>query len=179
MISMNKIFSVLIMCVLFISCKKQFEGFTKFTISYSEEATISSSTGVNLPFNINTPPTETNSKQEFKNEKTRKDLIKEIFIENISIEIKNPSSADFSFLEEVTIYIKADGLDEKSVAWKKPVVNTGSNILKLDVTSHDLQEYIKMDSFTLRINAITDELLTQDHTLNISTKFNISAKLLN
>ena len=43
----------------------------------------------------------------------------------------------------------------------------------------DLQEYIKMDSFTLRINAITDELLTQDHTLNISTKFNISAKLLN
>ena len=70
-------------------------------------------------------------------------------------------------------------MDEKSVAWKKPVVNTGSNILKLDVTSHDLQEYIKMDSFTLRINAITDELLTQDHTLNISTKFNISAKLLN
>jgi hypothetical protein len=175
---MKKILSIFSISLILFSCSKQFEGLTNFKISYSNEAVIQSSTGINLPFNIATPPTETNSEQKFKNENTTKDFIKEIFIESIKVQITDPNSADFSFLEEITIYINADGLEEKSIAWKNPVAGNGSKTLILDVSGDDLQEYIKKDAFTFRINAITDEIITQDYTLKISTECKVSAKLI-
>lgn len=176
---MYKLFLLIFSATTLLSCEKQFDGLTSFNISYTEETVIQSSTGVNLPFNISTPPVATNSETKFKNENTRKDLIKEIFLESLSATIKSPNSADFSFLEEISIYINADGLAEKKIAWKTPVTNGTSNKIHLNVSSDDLQEYIKKNTFTLRVNAVTDEVLTQDHTLEIKSTFDISAKLIN
>lgn len=163
----------------FVSCKKQFEGLTNFTMDYSTQAKVESSVGVNLPFNINTPPVATNAEAKFSTENTRTDLVEEIFIEKLTIEITSPSSADFSFLEDIKISISAEGESDLQVGWKSPVPNSTGATLNLDVTTEDLQRFIVKDEFTLKIEVTTDELLAQDHYFDVKSSFKVKAKLLN
>lgn len=160
------------------SCN-QFEEFTHFVINYEQEAKIESTTGINLPFNLATPRMETNSEQTFENNDTKKEFIRTIYLDSLSLELFDPPNEDFSFLEEISIYIKAEGLDEVLIASKNPVPDQSSNLIKLDCTDKDLQEYIKADAFTLRLKAVTDEVLTRDHYFKIRSSYSVSAKLIN
>lgn len=176
-----KIKSLIAVLIILISssCSDQFDGLTNFTLEYTHQSKIDSNVGVNLPFNISTPPVQTNSTAEFKNENTAKNLIEEIYIEQLKITLTSPSNADFSFLENITIYINADGKDEQEIAWKKPVPSNAGASITLDINDTDLQEYIVQDEFSLRINATTDELIASDHHFEVFTKFRVKAKLLN
>jgi len=173
--------SLLLILVVIItsSCSKQFEGLTNFTIEYTQEVKVESNGGVNLPFNIGTPPVQTNTTSKFENENTAKNLIEEIYIEEVKITLTAPDNSDFSFLENITIYINADGKDEKKIAWKNPVPSNTGVVLTLDISNVDLQEYIVQDEFSLRINVTTDEIITSDHYFEIYTRFYVNAKLLN
>ena len=75
------------------------------------------------------------------------------------------------------MYISADGLDEVKIAGK---VNVPADVavLDLDITGVDLKEYIKADKFSLRLNTVTDELLTSDHHIDIHSEFFVDAKIL-
>lgn len=75
------------------------------------------------------------------------DLVKSTFIQSLSIEITNPSSADFSFLENFTLFISAEALEKKNIAWKEPVSESNTNVLHSDISSEDLQAYIKAHKF--------------------------------
>ena len=158
------------------SCN-QFESFTNFIIRYEQDAKIESSTGINLPFNLNTPQMETNAEQEFESNNTHKDKIESIALDSLKLVLTDPAGEDFSFLEEITIYIKAEGLDEVEIAKKIPVPESTSNTLVLDCTQLDLQEYIKMDNFSLRLRTVTDELITKDHYFTIYSVYSVDAKL--
>lgn len=161
------------------SCKKQFEGLTNFTMEFSSQAKVESSVGINLPFNISTPPIETNAEAKFSTENTRTDLVEEIFIESLTIEITSPNSADFSFLENIKISLSADGETDLQVGWKTPVPSSAGATLELDVTPDDLQRFIVKDEFKLKIEVTTDELLAQDHYFDVKSSFKVKAKLLN
>jgi hypothetical protein len=161
------------------SCKDQFDSLALFTLSYTQDMTIESNTIIQLPIDIVTPPIESNSETEFKNENTRKDLVKSIFIESLTVEIINPSSADFSFLENIALYISAEGLEKKKIAWKEPVPESNSNVLHPDITTEDLQAYIKADKFKLELNATTDEIISQDHDIRVFSEFKVTASLIN
>lgn len=155
----------------------QFESFTNFTIDYVQDAKIESSTGINLPFNIATPAMETNAEQKFRSEDTRKEYIKSIFLNKLEIEIVDPPNEDFSFLEEVSIFIKSPDLEEVMIASKKPVPTETGSVLALTIEDIDLQDYIKSEEFTLRLKAVTDELITRDHYIKIRSSYAVSAKL--
>jgi len=85
-------------------------------MEYSQRATIPSSTGINLPFDIFTPEMETNSESKFSVNDTRKDLIEEITLTELELVIISPDTADFSFLNSIEVYISADGLEEIQIA---------------------------------------------------------------
>lgn len=155
----------------------QFESFTNFTLKYEQDVKVESSTGINLPFNIATPQTETNAESEFESNDTEKKYIKSITLDSLVLTLFDPPNEDFSFLEEISIFIKAEGLDEHRIAWKNPVPASASNRLTLDCTDDDLQEYIKKDKFSLRLKVVTDELITRDHYFRIRSAYSVSAKL--
>lgn len=159
-------------------CAKQFDGLTNFTVEYTQEVTVQSSVGINLPFNISTPPVPSGSEAKFKNENTRKDLIKHIYIEDLQMKITSPTNGDFSFLEDISIYLVAEGEGESKIAWKEPVPNSAGNSIVLNVSAEDLQRFIVKDEFSLKVNITTDEVLAQDHTFEIFSKFDVSAKLI-
>lgn len=171
----QKYFTVVAFLLLITSCDK-LDELTKFEIEYDTEVTIPSSTGVNLPFDILTPDTETNSESEFESNDTRKELIEEIKLTQLQLVINAPTNADFSFLESIEVYISADGLDEIKIASKTDVPETVS-VLDLDIEDVDLQEYIKKDSYNLRLNTVTDEAMSTDHTIGVNSTFFVDAKI--
>lgn len=170
--------NILIISLAFIlfGCKK-FDKLTQFYVTFDETAVIPATAGVNFPFNILTPDVETNSESTFEVNDTRKDLIEEIILTTLDLTISSPSDADFSFLESISVYIKADGLDEMKIAWKETIPQT-AKVLKLDLTGADLKEYIKSDKFTLRLNTKTDETINSDHHIEIHSIFYVDAKVL-
>lgn len=176
---MNHLLRALLLVVLAvpIGCG-QFEGLTTFTMYYKTSTTIQKTFGVNLPFNLNTPPVTTNSEAQFRTENTRADLVQTITMKHLDFEITSPQGEDFSFLKEIFIYISADGLPEIEVGRKSPVPDQTTSVLELDVTDQNLQEYLKAEVFDLRVQAVTDEVISQDHKIDINAEFDVYAKLL-
>lgn len=173
---MRKYISVIILAVLLSNCSK-LDELTKFNMDYDTQVTIPSSAGINLPFDVLTPDTETNSESTFESNDTRKDLIEEIKLTQLQLVITSPSDADFSFLESIEVFISADGLDELKIASKVEVPETVST-LDLEVSDTDLKDYIKKDNYSLRLNTVTDEAMSQDHQIDVKSTFFVDAKIL-
>lgn len=156
-------------------CKAKF---TQFNMEYNSQATIPSTTPVDLPFDVTTPDQTTNSSYKFEVNDTRKENIKKITLTELRISIIAPEGETFSFLKDMSVYISADGLSEKLVAYKYDINNSIGAVLNCDVTNEDLQAYIKADSFVIRLETVTDEVISNDIDVNIYTDFFVDAKLI-
>ena len=147
-------------------------------MDFNNEIVIPSSTGISLPINLLTPELETNSESTFEVNDTRKDLIEEIRLTSLILTLNAPDNADFSFLESISVYMNAQDLPEVEIAWEDDVPDNAGNQISLNVSNEDFKEYIKKDEFSLRVNTITDEILTSDHQIDIASSFFIDAKIL-
>lgn len=163
---------------LFINGCKKLDKLTQFNMDYNTSVVIPSSTAVDLPFNIMTPDVQSNSESTFSINDTRKDLIQQIILKKMELTITDPADGDFSFLKSISIYISAQGLSEAKIAWLDSIPAGTGNILDLDTSDSDLKDYIKQDNFSLRLNTVTDELLTQDYHIDINSRFFVNAKIL-
>ena len=173
---MRYLFLILSFLFTISSCDK-IDELTKFDIEYNSKVVVPGATGINLPFNVITPDMETNSDSKFEVNDTRKDLIEEIKLIALQMVITSPTAADFSFLNSVEVFISADGLDEIKIAEKDVPENAGAT-LDVDVLDIDLKEYIKKDEFNLRLNTVTDEVINEDHEIDVNTTFFVDAKIL-
>ena len=162
----------------FNSCEK-IDEWTQFTMEYNQETTIEAS--FNVPIlagllEIPTPDITTNSESTFASENTRKDLVEEAKLTELTLTLLSPNGGDFSFLESVKVYISASGLEEILVASKINV--PASATISLTCEGHNLEAYIKKDEITLRVETVTDEILTEDYGIKIHSEFYIDAKIL-
>lgn len=168
---------IMIIALLFASCE-QVDELTEFDMNYETSFTIPGTIGLDMPIDIQTPEIETNSQQKFSGQDTKKDLIEEIVLNEMELSIQSPSDGDFSFLNELTIYINAEGLEEIKIAWKDSIPDTVGSELSLETASNDLKQYIFEDAFSLRVKSKTDEVIDQDHEVNVSSVFHVNAKIL-
>jgi len=151
---------------------------TKFNMDYNTQVVIESSANIDLPFDVFSPDVETNSESEFAINDTRKDLIEQIILRELNLTITAPEEEDFSFLESVNIYISAEGLPETQIASMDEVPDNNTGSLQLVTVGTDIKEYIKMDSFSLRLNTVTDEIITSDYYIDVDAVFFVDAKIL-
>ncbi len=147
-------------------------------MDFRESVAIQSNTGLNLPFNVFTPDITTNSESSFANNNTRKDLIQDVRLKQLTLTITSPSSGNFKFLKSIGLYLSADGLQEIKIAGKENISDNVGNTLDLDIIDIDLKEYIKKDKYKVRLNTVTDELISQDHQIEIYSVFRVDAKIL-
>jgi hypothetical protein len=168
---------ILLFASLGFNCKK-LDKLTEFDLSYNQTVVIPSSTTLNLPLNIPTPDFTTNSESTFSQNNTNSSLIQSIFIDKLDVTINSPTSGNFNFLKSVVIYISTPNLPETKVAWKDPVVNNNSTQLTLDLSTENLIEYLKSDTLKLKLVVVTDELITSDYHIDVTSKFHVKAKLL-
>jgi hypothetical protein len=160
-----------------LGCKK-IDKLTQFNMEFNESIVIPSSTGINLPFNILTPDVATNAESTFAVNDTRKDLIEEIKLTKLTLTLTAPPNGDFGFLKSISVFISADGLSETKIAWKDVVPSDIGAVLNLEVSDTDLKDFIMKDNFKLKLNTVTDELLTSDHHIDIKSVFFVDAKIL-
>ncbi len=174
---MKYIFYIFLSATLVVSCS-QVDKFTMFEMSYKSNVTIQPTTTINLPIVVFTPDMTTESEAEFEINDTRKDLIESITLQELTLTLTSPVQEDFSFLKSIRVYISADGLAEKEIAFKDPVAASDENTLSLDLLNANLQEFIIKDMFSLRVQTITDELFTAAHDIDINSVFFVDAKIL-
>jgi len=124
---------------------KQIDKLTQFDMDYDETVTLPSTIGINVPFNMFTPDITTNSEETFEINDTRKDLIEEITLKEMTMEVTSPENGDFSFLKSIEVYISADDLDEIKIAWNTDVGSNPGKKITLETSAEDLKEYIKKD----------------------------------
>lgn len=159
------------------SCKK-LRDLATFTINNTSYTTIPSGGIVNLPFQLFTPDVQTNSAQEFSTNKTEAKLVRTAFLKALTLSIYEPEQANFDFLRSVEVFISADNLEEKRIAVKTDIPQTGlKSILVNTDSSVDLKEYIKGDSYNLRIQVVTRQLPGSDITLRIQSAFEVEANV--
>lgn len=165
---------ILLSTIILSSCDK----LTQFDIEYEAEATIQSSSPVNLPFNVITPEITSNSTSTFESNNTRKDLVEEILLKQLDMEITSPSNGDFSFVNEIHIFLKADGLEDIEIAYIEDIPDNVGNKISLTTVCKDFKEYIKKDQFQISIDVVTDEVIAQDHVVKIYSVFGVDAEIL-
>lgn len=173
---MYRLTFILVSLLLVFSCKK-IDKLTQFDMDYDSSVTVESTLGINVPFNIYTPDITTNSESTFESNNTHKDLIESISLKTMTMSISNPAGDDFSFLKSIEIYISADGLSDVKIAWKDDISDNTTE-LNLETSSTDLKDYVKKDSFKLKVTTTTDEVLTHDYTIDIHSVFFVDAKIL-
>jgi len=174
---MRKLIPLLLLIPFLFACEKPQQDIS-FYLPVNSEATIPAGTGINLPFNLVTPNIESNSQAAFNGNNTSASLVKSISLATMTLELISPSGEDFSFLDEITVYISAEDLPESEIA-SLINISPDSSLIELNTTGLDLKQYVVKDKFDMRIKTSTDEILGSEHKLEIKSRFLVEASLLN
>lgn len=168
-------FLLLLLSVLAFACK-EIDKLLTFNIDHSQDLTFSSGFPVNTLQVFAPVDVTTNSESEFKNNRTKAELVKDVSLTELKLTITDPSTEDFSFLKTVEIYISlSDGSKETRLAYVENVPATVGNTLNLTSTNVKLDEYIKAGSYKLRTKVVYDEYTTKNYTVRSDMKFKVTA----
>ena len=168
-----KLITVAVLSLVVISCDKVDELLT-FTFNNETNFTIENQTETDVPFNIPTPDITTNSSQEFKNNNTASDLVKEINLNQMTLTIESPDDFTFSFLKSLRIYISTDDQDETEIAYKDDIPEDATSI-EMETYDKDLSPYVKGDTYDLRFEAVIRKVITQDVTFKAEMEYKVRA----
>ncbi|MCB0508087.1 MAG: hypothetical protein R2739_00230 [Chitinophagales bacterium] len=181
---MRKVFSVLTIFLLFgFSGCKLIDKLTQFNISYSTDFSIPATSIISLPIPIpdivQPADISTNTTQTFENNNTHADLLEKVALKKLKLTITNPSSRKFDFLKSAYVYISADGLPEVKVAYIEEIDDaTVGNSIELTPEDQDLQEYLKKDKITIRVEATADKTTNSETDIKVDATFFVDAKIL-
>lgn len=163
--------------IFFGACKKPNQDIS-FFLPITSQAAIPPGAGINLPFNVNTPAIASNSSSAFAGNNTTANLVQNISLSTLSMEVLSPAGEDFSFLNEITVYISAEGLPESEIATIKEI-DPSATVINLTTNAKDLKAYLIKDEYDMRIETVTDEVLAQEHQIEIKSRFLVEARLGN
>lgn len=179
-------FYVLIALIGFIvSCKKkEVDKLTEFDIYYTTNLTIPSAS-ITVPptpttsVEFTTPNIPTQQSTKFKEEGTAQNLIDEIKMTRFTISAigTGTTTANLDYLKSITIYIKASGVGETSIAYKSNIP-TGISSIAVDLEDVNIKEYIFKDNIQFRVLAIFDASSSSSQTLKMDETVHVTAKLL-
>lgn len=166
---------LLVVSVFAFSCK-EIDKLLTFDIEHSQNMTFSSGFPVNTLQVFAPVDVTTHSEDEFKNNRTKSELVKNVSLTSLKLTITDPAAEDFSFLKTVEIFISLpDGSKEIRLAYVENVPQTIGNTLDLTSTNAKLDEYLKASSYKLRTKVIYDEYTTKSYAIRADMKFKVTA----
>jgi len=161
----------------FTGCEK-IDELTQFDVDLESMITIQAGTPLDLPINILTPDIETDYEAVYSAYDTRADRIEEVQLSSLTLEIISPESGNFNFLESIDLSMQAGDDEAESIAYKTSIADDNAITLELETSSANLKDYLSIDNFKLKLNCITDEILTADHDIKVKMKFFVDARVL-
>lgn len=168
-------------CILFFfqDCKK-LKKYTDFDVDYSTDFVVPASGGlINLPINIVTPETTTNTEGIYDNEGTEAKLVDEVTMTRLNLQINSPQNASFDFLKSIEVYLSCSNEPEVLVASKYDIPQTGLRLLELDTHGDNLKAYLQENAFKIRVKTNMRQALAYDVSMTANETFHVKAKLKN
>jgi len=160
------------------SCKKADE-FTKFNMVFDEPIRdvriipLFVGETIKMPFT-----TATESESQFHKHDTAKNLVEEIRAKEAVMNIGADFDADFSFLESIKFYIKAEGKPDRLIASQTLIPADIGKSLELDVIDQDLSLYLKEEELEMIVEIKVREAVAEPFDMKIYMKFLVNAKIL-
>lgn len=165
-------------CMVFLSACEKLNELTSFNINPQTSFTIpGQQTGLGEVLSIPKQEVAASSEQTFESNNTRKDLVEKAQLNKLNLTITGPENANFDFLNEVKIYISADGEGEALLAFKENIPENGSRVLELETTGENLAAYIKKDQYSIRTEAKVDKVIDEDVHVQADMTLRITAKV--
>jgi hypothetical protein len=168
----KKVISTFLAVFVIFGCE-DLENLLKFNINHKTAFYISASP-LNSPVEILTPDVTTNSQQQYENNNTHADLVKDVRLQQLKLSITNPDTKTFSFLKSIKIFISSDQNNEIELASLENIP-ADANTIELIPTQQKLDAYVKASSYNLRTQAVTRETLTESVDIQVDLKFVITA----
>ncbi len=150
------------------------EDLLTFQVNDRAMVRIESAAPLGLPLDIVTPEVTTNSQEEYKNNNTRAELVKDVKLQELKLTITAPSGRTFSFLKDIRIFISTTTENEIELASLENISSVTQTI-ELNPTREKLDAYAKASSYNLRTQVTTDEALTEAVDLQVDLKFRVTA----
>jgi hypothetical protein len=147
-------------------------------MDFNSNITIESTLYIDKPIDIWTLDITTDSEITFENNNTHTDLIDKIVLTTLNMDISSVDNQTFDFLKTIEVYIDADELEEKKIAWLLDIPQTGLKTIILESTEDDLKDYIKKDEYKLRTHTVTRQLISKSTDIEIKSNFFVDAKIL-
>lgn len=168
-------------CILLVasvsSCKKN-KDLSTFEIKNISEITVPDTAALNVPLTFYSPDIKTNSSHSFENNNTKAQLVKDVKLSKLELTIPNPAGMTFSFLKSIKIYISGNGLPETLLGSQDNIAADAGKTISLEITNEKLDSYIKMSSYSLRYEVVTDEIFPEDITLKAEPVYTLTARSL-
>lgn len=152
----------------------EIEGLLTFRVNDRTNIRIESTSPLNLPLEVPTPPVTSDSRQQFENHNTSADLVRDVKLEQLKLTITQPSGKTFSFLKSIRIFIATDQTAEMELASLENI-STTSGMIELVPVNEKLDPYVKAPAYRLRTQITTDETLTQDVDVQVDLTFKVTA----
>lgn len=166
--------SIFILIAVILASCDDVEDLLTFHFNDSTTIVVESASPLNLPVEIATPAVTSNSQQQYENNNTRADLVRDVKLEELKLTIVSPEGKTFSFLRDIHIFISAEGEDEIELASLQDITSS-SQVLDLVPTTEKLDAYARSSSYSLRTQVTTDETLVQDVEVQVDLKFRVTA----
>ena len=166
---MKKFLLVCLSAMTLLSC----DDILRFDVDMDTSFEIPANSVVPLPSFL-TPAIETNAEGTFEDNGTSKNLVKEVRLTELTLTCQNQSD-NFNFIEDIEVYITADGEDEVLMASVYDLPNDGSRTVSLNTLEEDLDRFIKKDEFKLRVDMTADQTKTSGTPVDCDMVFNVKA----
>ncbi|MBC7426320.1 MAG: hypothetical protein H7321_07275 [Bacteroidia bacterium] len=181
---MRKIGSIVALLAIVYSysgCKKLKEKFTEFDIPVSGVYPVPIDSVLGVMKTYTTIDFQTTLDDELLKRNSSKNLIESGKLTHMEMNIIRYDTSvktQYGFIEEIKVYIDADGLGKTFVGAKSPVPSNAGLQVVFDIDDVELKEYLKRESFRLIIETILREPIKQITPMQFKSNYHIRAKLL-
>ncbi|WP_310394481.1 hypothetical protein [Hymenobacter sp.] len=162
----------LVLVLALVGCKKVDELLT-FTVDVSQSVTIPGFFGPGAQL----PPVSviTKSDESFRNNKTTRDKVKNVLLDQLVLTVTSPAGNTFDFLEKIDLYINTPNTNNKILLAYLHVIPQGVNTIKLVPTTAKLDEYLKAETYELTVDTKLTTSRSNSFVVRSDSKFKVTA----
>ncbi len=168
---------LLVIVAVFGGCKKD-PGEVTFNVKSQENFVVQGSGSILSLLEVVTPGVTTNWEGDFANNNSRKDQLRDMRLRELVMKITAPAGETFDFLENIRIFIQAEGLQKTEIAYKDNIPTTIGQRLELETKDVDISPYARKDVFKLIVQAKQRKVNPDDVHMRADMTFKVTANVL-
>lgn len=161
-------------------CKKNvLDELLTFTVDVSQNSRIPPPsifyTGLPKPVSI-----ITNSEASFRNNRTTRDKVKNVLLDQMQLTLVSPASLNFDFLDTLRVYINTPNVKNRILLAQLNNPPKGVKTLTLNPTTERLDDYLKADTYELTVYSRQrpNYFVRDSLTIRSDTRFKVTANSL-